>query len=130
MLAFALYFLGGQKQILTSFPFQLLVLAGNFFLTKWTLKASGIDDEVENTSSTESVSARVTLTLATGEHHAALVLAPMGSVSRPYALEDHLAGAERQLVQRYPAPKVTAFLDLAQRLSALGKVRELATFLD
>jgi hypothetical protein len=47
MFVFALYFLGGQKQILTSFPFQLLVLAGNFFLTKWTLKASGIDDEVE-----------------------------------------------------------------------------------
>ena len=47
MFVFALYFLGGQKQILTSFPFQLLVLAGNFFLTKWALKASGIDDEVE-----------------------------------------------------------------------------------
>jgi len=43
----ALYFLGGQKQILTSFPFQLAVLVGNFFLTKWTLKASGIDDEVQ-----------------------------------------------------------------------------------
>ena len=43
----ALYFLGGQKEILTSFPFQLAVLVGNFFLTKWTLKASGIDDEVE-----------------------------------------------------------------------------------
>lgn len=47
MFVFALYFLGGQKEILTSFPFQLLVLAGNFFLTKWALKASGIDDEVE-----------------------------------------------------------------------------------
>jgi hypothetical protein len=47
MFVFALYFLGGQKQILTSFPFQLAVLVGNFFLTKWTLKASGIDDEVE-----------------------------------------------------------------------------------
>jgi hypothetical protein len=43
----ALYFLGGQKEILTSFPFQLAVLVGNFFLTKWTLKASGIDDEVQ-----------------------------------------------------------------------------------
>jgi hypothetical protein len=47
MLVCALYFLGGQKQILTSFPFQLLVLAGNFFLTKWTLRVSGIDAEVE-----------------------------------------------------------------------------------
>ena len=47
MFVFALYFLGGQKQILTSFPFQLAVLAGNFFLTKWTLRASGIDAEVE-----------------------------------------------------------------------------------
>ena len=47
MFVFALYFLGGQKEILTSFPFQLLVLAGNFFLTKWALKARGIDDEVE-----------------------------------------------------------------------------------
>jgi hypothetical protein len=47
MFVFVLYFLGGQKEILTSFPFQLLVLAGNFFLTKWALKASGIDDEVE-----------------------------------------------------------------------------------
>ena len=47
MLVFALYFLGGQTQILTSFPFQLLVLAGNFFLTNWTLRVSGIDDEVE-----------------------------------------------------------------------------------
>jgi len=89
-----------------------------------------LDDEVEKTSSTESVSARVTLTLATGVRHAALVLAPMGSVSRPYALEDHLVSAERQLAQRYQAPKVTAFLDLAQRLSALGQVRDLATFLD
>jgi hypothetical protein len=47
MFVFVLYFLGGQKEILTSFPFQLLVLTGNFFLTKWALKASGIDDEVE-----------------------------------------------------------------------------------
>jgi len=47
MLVCALYFLGGQKQILTSFPFQLFVLATNFFLTKWTLRVSGIDAEVE-----------------------------------------------------------------------------------
>lgn len=47
MLACALYFLGGQTQILTSFPFQLFVLVVNFFLTKWTLSVSGIDAEVE-----------------------------------------------------------------------------------
>ena len=47
MFVFALYFLGGQTQILTSLPFQLMVLVGNFFITKWALKSSGIDDEVE-----------------------------------------------------------------------------------
>ena len=47
MLVCALYFLGGQKEILTSFPFQLVILVVNYFLTKWTLKVSGIDAEVE-----------------------------------------------------------------------------------
>lgn len=47
MFVCALYFLGGQKQILNSFPFQLAVLVGNFFLTNWTLRVSGIDAEVE-----------------------------------------------------------------------------------
>lgn len=89
-----------------------------------------VDEEVEKTSSTESVSARVTLTLTTGERHAAFVLAPMGSVSRPFARGDHLASAERQLVQRYPAPKVTAFLKVAQRLSTLRQARDVFTFLD
>lgn len=47
MLVFALYFIGGYKEVLTSFPFQLFVLVVNFFLTNWTLKFSGIDDEVK-----------------------------------------------------------------------------------
>ena len=49
MFVFALYFLGGHTEILTSFPFQLLVLTGNFFLTKWLLKYSGLESEVEKT---------------------------------------------------------------------------------
>jgi len=89
-----------------------------------------VDEEVEKTSSTESVSARVTLTLATGERYAALVLAPMGSVSRPYALEDHLSSADHQLAQRYPAERVAAFLDRVMRLPFLHDVRELTGLMD
>ncbi len=89
-----------------------------------------VDEEVEKTSSTESVSARVTLTLATGERYTALVLAPMGSVSRPYALADHLSNADRQLGQRYPAEKVAAFLDGVMDLPSLHHVRELTALID
>lgn len=85
-----------------------------------------LDDEVEKTSSTESVSARVTLTMASGVQHSALVLAPMGSVSRPYALKDNLVAAKQQLLLRYPVRQVDEFMGSAQRLFALPDARDVA----
>lgn len=45
MFVFVLYF-AGHVEIFTSIPFQIAILAANYFLVKFCLKQSGIDDEV------------------------------------------------------------------------------------
>ena len=37
----------GNEEILTSFPFQLMILIINYFIVKYSLKHTGIDKEVE-----------------------------------------------------------------------------------
>ena len=46
MFVFVLYF-AGHTEIFTSIPFQIAILAANYFVVKFCLKQSGIDDEVE-----------------------------------------------------------------------------------
>ncbi len=42
-----LLLLMGNEEILTSFPFQLMILIINYFIVKYSLKHTGIDKEVE-----------------------------------------------------------------------------------
>lgn len=42
-----LLLLTGNEEILTSFPFQLMILIINYFIVKYSLKHTGIDKEVE-----------------------------------------------------------------------------------
>lgn len=42
-----LLLLMGNEEILTSFPFQLIILITNYFIVKYSLKHTGIDKEVE-----------------------------------------------------------------------------------
>ena len=39
--------LTGNEEILTSFPFQLIILISNYFIVKYSLKHTGIEEEVE-----------------------------------------------------------------------------------
>jgi 2-methylcitrate dehydratase PrpD len=88
-----------------------------------------LDDEVERTSSVESVSARVTLKVESGQSYSALVLAPLGSASRPYKFEDHLTRAQNELCRRYPAGAIDSLLETSQRLAQLTDVREFSLLL-
>ncbi len=43
----SMLYLCGHTEIFTSVPFQIFILACNYFVVKFCLSVSGIDDEVE-----------------------------------------------------------------------------------
>lgn len=81
-----------------------------------------VDEQVEQTSTSESVSARVTLGLSSGAVYSSLVLAPLGSASRPYSFEDHLSRTRNELRRRYETQKADSVLEGSQRICALHDV--------
>jgi 2-methylcitrate dehydratase PrpD len=68
-----------------------------------------VDEEIEKTSSEEAVSAKVTIQLKNGEEFSNLIIAPKGSISRPFALEDHQLRMKHELLKRYPENQINQF---------------------
>lgn len=88
-----------------------------------------LDDEVENTSSEESVSAKVIVRLKDGRQFSAFVVSPKGSIARPFTLEDHIARAESELITRLPQARLSQFIDGVLSMPAMPDVAKLADLL-
>jgi len=70
-----------------------------------------LDDEVEATSTQESVSAKLSITLKDHSARSEFIPAPMGSASRPYGLEDHVDKLRQELSTRMSQDQVQHFID-------------------
>lgn len=86
-----------------------------------------IDEDVEKTSSEESVSAKVIVTFKNGEKCTAFVISPKGGVARPFSMEDHVTRAQLELGSRLEKSKLNHFID---RIIALPSVSDVAVLSD
>ena len=78
-----------------------------------------LDDEVEQTSSTESVSAKLSVTLTNGKTFTQLIAAPQGSITRPYALKDIQDLLKVELLNRYDQIVSNEIVSLSSYLGSL-----------
>jgi len=83
------------------------------------------DPEAEQASTAESVGARVTLAVGTGERWSLFVPAPAGSASRPLALPDHRARFARELARRCEPAALEALLESVCTLESQPGVDDL-----
>ena len=81
-----------------------------------------LDDEVEQTSSTESVSAKLTITLTNGKSFVQFIAAPQGSITRPYALKDIQDLLKVELLNRYDAVITKYEIETASQFSQLESI--------
>jgi 2-methylcitrate dehydratase PrpD len=81
-----------------------------------------LDEEVESTSSEESVSAKVVVTLKNGQEIRAFVISPKGSIARPFTMEDHIARAEAELISRLPKTRLSQLIDAIIALPSMPDV--------
>lgn len=88
-----------------------------------------VDEEVERSSTSESVSARVTVMLDDGNEFSTYVLAPKGSASRPFSMEDHDARARAELGRRYSAEGLNRLMAVLNDFADLDDVNRLAAAL-
>jgi len=88
-----------------------------------------LDEEVERTSSEESVSAKVIVTLRNGQQLSAFVISPKGSIARPFTMEDHISRAESELSSRLPKEKLSQFINAVISLPLMPDVSLLGNLL-
>ena len=81
-----------------------------------------LDDEVEQTSSTESVSAKLSITLTNGQTFTQFIAAPQGSITRPYALKDIQDLLSSELLSRYDAVNTKHMVETASKLGGLSSI--------
>ncbi len=62
-----------------------------------------LDPDAERVSTEQSVGAKVTLTLQSGESHERFIEAPQGSASRPFTMDDHVARFKQEMAKRFTA---------------------------
>jgi len=70
-----------------------------------------LDEEVESTSTQESVSAKLSITLKNQNKMSQFIKAPKGSASRPYELSDHLIKLSQELETRLSKEQAQQFID-------------------
>ena len=88
-----------------------------------------LDEEVERTSSEESVSAKLIVTLRNGQQLSAFVISPKGSIARPFTIEDHIFRAESELGSRLPKEKLSQFIEAIISLPSMPDVSLLGNLL-
>jgi 2-methylcitrate dehydratase PrpD len=88
-----------------------------------------LDPEVEETSSNESVSAKLIIQLASGEIVSTQVNAPKGSSSRPYRTEDFQINAALELQRRYPIATTQEIISCVKQFSTLSEIKQLTNLL-
>jgi hypothetical protein len=81
-----------------------------------------LDEEVEQTSTTESVSAKLSITLTNGKSFVQFIAAPQGSITRPYALKDIQDLLKVELLNRYDAVITKYEIETASQFSQLESI--------
>ncbi|MCH8138015.1 MAG: MmgE/PrpD family protein [Proteobacteria bacterium] len=84
-----------------------------------------VEEEMNALTSADSVPARLTLTLASGEEHSIYVAAPKGSATRPFTHADHVARFEAELRRRIPAENCARLIAWAEDFASVGDVTEI-----
>ena len=82
-----------------------------------------VDEEIETTSSEESVSAKVRIQLKDGSEYTDMIISPKGSIARPFTLEDHQLRMRQELSKRYDEHFVNQF---AKRISEFQEVSDIS----
>ena len=77
-----------------------------------------LDEDAERVSTSQSVGAKVTLTLKSGAKHEHFIAAPKGSTSRPFSVEDHVARFKQEMAKRYAAAHCDALLEEVRGFSS------------
>jgi 2-methylcitrate dehydratase PrpD len=88
-----------------------------------------LDEEVEASSSEESVSAKVEIRLKDGSHFSSMIQSPKGSISRPFSREEHIARLKAELQTRYSDSHIDRLLDTIQHFSEMTDVTDLSKLL-
>jgi 2-methylcitrate dehydratase PrpD len=88
-----------------------------------------VDAQVERATTSESVPARIILTLNSGATHELFVSAPKGSPSRPFTSEDHEARFRRELERRWSKARCDEVISISRRLRSLPEMGQLVRLL-
>ena len=89
-----------------------------------------IDEQVESTSNTESVSAKVTIALHDGQVFSTFIGAPLGSIQRPLDYAHHVQRLSTELSKRYTAIKVQEIMITVEALQPESSLQPLITLLN
>ncbi len=81
-----------------------------------------LDDQVEATSTQESVSAKLTITWSDKTTSSHFIQAPKGSASRPYELSDHLSKLRDELHKRLSQEKTAQLIERVLNFARLDTV--------
>jgi len=84
-----------------------------------------VDAQVEQATTSESVAARIVVTLNSGAIHELFVSAPKGSPSRPFTREDHKARFRGELQRRWSKARCDEVISIARRLASLPDMGQL-----
>ncbi len=88
-----------------------------------------VDPQVERAVTTESVPARIRLTLNSGRSHELFISAPKGSPSRPFASSEHKARFHSELQRRWPQARRDEIVDISGHLLSLPDMGQLVRLL-
>jgi 2-methylcitrate dehydratase PrpD len=88
-----------------------------------------VDPQVEQATTSDSVPARIVVTLNSGATHEIFISAPKGSPSRPYTRADHAARFHRELERRWSQARRDEIVSIARRLLYLPDMGQLVGLL-
>jgi 2-methylcitrate dehydratase PrpD len=83
-----------------------------------------LDEEVEKSSSSESVSAKLTITLTTGERYEHFIPAPQGSITRPFSTSDIAQLLKTEFGSRYRSEICEKIIEEARNFPIIRQAQE------
>lgn len=89
-----------------------------------------LDQEVELTSNSESVSAKVTVLLKDGSQYQSFIESPLGSVHRPFNYANHYQRLSAELSKRYAPDQFQKIMASIDHLNHKSRIDSLLTLLN
>jgi 2-methylcitrate dehydratase PrpD len=88
-----------------------------------------LDADAERVSTEQSVGAKVTFRLRSGQSVERFIESPKGSASRPFTMDDHVARFRQEMLKRFPEARVDALLAEVQGFAQVRNVDRLMQLL-